>query len=158
MEATLLDWARREFAVSSPEMQPSSNIPIFMPWLNGERSLEWNPDLKPEWHGRQAGSRTSDYCSRCNGRCGFQLAQYVEVVENASEPRGQIVLSGNGFLDPVVAPMLAALVSRETLYIRNSLALAPEGSCRHRMARAWPRRVAGCRRAVVSRRSRRRVE
>src|SRR4029079_16650384 len=36
-----LDWARWEFDVSQPEMEPSRDIPIFLPWLNGERSLEW---------------------------------------------------------------------------------------------------------------------
>jgi sugar (pentulose or hexulose) kinase len=46
----------------------------------------------------------------------FNLAQYVEVIEKSSGVRAtQIVLSGNGFLDPAVAPVLSALVSRDTL-------------------------------------------
>jgi len=111
-----LDWARREFNVSEPELQRGRNIPIFLPWLNGERSLEWNPDLKPSWHGREPGHTGKELFRAVMEGVVFNLAQYVEVIENASGIQAdQFVLSGNGFLDPAVAPMLTALVSRETL-------------------------------------------
>jgi sugar (pentulose or hexulose) kinase len=51
----------------------------------------------------------------------FNLAQYVEVIERVSGIRAnEFVLSGNGFLDPAVAPILAALVSRPTLLPESS--------------------------------------
>jgi gluconokinase len=111
-----LDWARREFNVSQPELQPSRDIPVFLPWLNGERSLEWNPELKPVWAGRKPAHGPRELLRAVMEGVVFNLAQYVEVIEKASGVRAsQFVLSGNGFLEPAAAPMLAALLSRETL-------------------------------------------
>jgi len=116
-----LDWGRREFGVPEPDFIPSRDIPVFLPWLKGERSLEWNPELRPVWNGRRPDHTPPDlYHSVLEGVL-FNLAQYVEVIEKSSGVRAnQIVLSGNGFLDPAVAPVLAALVSRDTLQPASS--------------------------------------
>jgi gluconokinase len=117
----VLDWARREFGVSRLSPVSTRAIPIFLPWLNGERSLEWNAQLRPEWHGRSAGHTPAELFRAVVEGVLFNLAQYVEVIEESSGIRAeQIVLSGNGFLDPGVAPILAALVSRETLLPESS--------------------------------------
>jgi len=111
-----LDWARAEFGVSNPLEVTGHDIPIFMPWLNGERSLEWNPDLRPQWNGRSSRHTPDELFRAVMEGVLFNLAQYVEVIEGVSGIRAnEIVLSGNGFLDPAVAPILAALVSRPTL-------------------------------------------
>ena len=129
-----LDWARRAFDVSVPELRPRRNIPIFMPWLNGERSLEWNPELKPAWHGREPSHTPAELFRAVMEGVVFNLAQYVEVIEKASGLRAeQFVLSGNGFLDPAVAPMLAALLSRETLQPQD----AGLGTLRGAAVTAW---------------------
>jgi sugar (pentulose or hexulose) kinase len=92
-----------------------------MPWLNGERSLEWNPDLRPQWHGRTSRNTPDELFRAVLEGVLFNLAQYVEVIESVSGIRArEIVLSGNGFLDPAVAPILAALVPRPTLLPESS--------------------------------------
>jgi sugar (pentulose or hexulose) kinase len=46
----------------------------------------------------------------------FNLVQYTEVIQKLSGVHAdQVVLSGNGFLDPAAAPLLAALLGAETL-------------------------------------------
>lgn len=115
-----LDWARREFGVSTSTI-PKRDIPIFLPWLNGERSLEWNSMLRPQWHGRTSQHTPAELFRSVMEGVVFNLAQYVEVIEKSSGIRAsEIVLSGNGFLDPAVAPVLAALVSRPVLQPESS--------------------------------------
>ena len=47
----------------------------------------------------------------------FNLAQYVEVIERESGVvAGQVVLSGNGFREPLLAPLLASILGRELLH------------------------------------------
>lgn len=117
----VLDWARKEFGSPIPRFVPSREIPIFMPWLNGERSLEWNPELRPQWHGRTSHHTPAELQRAVMEGVLFNLAQYVEVIEESSGIRAsEIVLSGNGFLDPALAPVLAALVSRETIQPESS--------------------------------------
>jgi sugar (pentulose or hexulose) kinase len=108
----VLDWARSIGAES--EQRPNRDIPIFLPWLNGERSLEWNPELKPVWHGRRSNHSPNQLRRAITEGVVFNLSQYVEVIEKVSGIRaGQMVFSGNGFLDAAVAPMLAALLNRD---------------------------------------------
>jgi gluconokinase len=117
----VLDWARREFGISTSTEVPKRDIPIFLPWLNGERSLEWNPDLRPQWHGRRPDYTPAELFRSVMEGVLFNLAQYVEVIEKVSGVRArEIVLSGNGFLDPAIAPILAALVGRPTLLPESS--------------------------------------
>src|SRR6188474_529325 len=47
----VLDWARNRFGPIEP-LAPGRDLPVFLPWMNGERSLEWNSELQPSWHGR----------------------------------------------------------------------------------------------------------
>ena len=116
-----LDWARQEFGTPAADYVPNREIPVFLPWLKGERSLEWNSDLRPSWHGRKADHTPFELQRSVMEGVLFNLAQYVEVIEKSSGVRAnQIVLSGNGFLDPAVAPVLSALVSRDTLQPASS--------------------------------------
>jgi gluconokinase len=111
-----LDWARQEFGASWGVVTPNREIPVFLPWLNGERSLEWNSKLRSSWHGRKPDHTPAELQRAVLEGVLFNLAQYVEVIERSSGVRAnQFVLSGNGFLDPAVAPVLAALLTRDTL-------------------------------------------
>src|SRR5262249_49637696 len=47
----LFDWARRTFGSAAASLDSQREIPIFLPWLNGERSVEWDPKLRASWHG-----------------------------------------------------------------------------------------------------------
>jgi gluconokinase len=116
-----LDWARREFGTPAPGFVPNREIPVFLPWLKGERSLEWNSELRASWHGRNPDHTSAELQRSVMEGVLFNLAQYVEVIEKKSGVRAnQIALSGNGFLDAAVAPVLAALVSRDTLQPASS--------------------------------------
>ena len=112
----VLDWARREFGTIHPGFVPTRDIPVFLPWLHGERSLEWNANLRPVWHGRRPDHTPEELQRSALEGVLFNLAQYVEVIERGSGiPSQQIVLSGNGFLDVFAAPVLSALLSAEIL-------------------------------------------
>ncbi len=116
-----LDWARHEFGTPVAGFVPNREIPVFLPWLNGERSLEWNSELRPSWHGREYDHTPAELQHSVMEGVLFNLAQYVEVIEKCSGVRAnQIVLSGNGFMNPAVAPVLSALVSRDTLQPASS--------------------------------------
>jgi sugar (pentulose or hexulose) kinase len=116
-----LDWARQEFGTPAAGFIPNREIPVFLPWLNGERSLEWKSELRPSWHGRRPDHTPAELQHSVMEGVLFNLAQYVEVIEKNSGVRAsQIVLSGNGFMDPAVAPVLSALVSRDTLQPASS--------------------------------------
>ena len=112
----VLDWARNSFGPIEP-LALGRDLPIFLPWMNGERSVEWNPDLRPSWHGRTAEHTASDLAHAAAEGVLFNLAQYVEVIEEESGViAGQAVLSGNGFLDALLAPILASVLRRELLH------------------------------------------
>jgi len=109
----VLDWARSSFGPVEP-LTPGRDLPIFLPWMNGERSLEWNPDLRESWHGRTAEHTPSDLARAAAEGVLFNLAQYVEVIEKESGVVAeQVVLSGNGFRDPILALILASILGRE---------------------------------------------
>jgi gluconokinase len=109
----VLDWARSSFGPVEPLAQ-GRDLPIFLPWMNGERSLEWNPDLQPSWHGRTAEHSPADLARAAAEGVLFNLAQYVEVIERESGVvAGPVVLSGNGFRDVLLAPILASLLGRD---------------------------------------------
>jgi len=112
----VLDWARQEFGAPAADFVPERELPVFLPWLNGERSLEWDAALRPQWHGRTSNHTSAELQRAVMEGVLFNLAQYAEVIERCSGVRAkQIILSGNGFLDPAAAPILAALLARETL-------------------------------------------
>jgi sugar (pentulose or hexulose) kinase len=84
--------------------------------MNGERSLEWNPDLRPSWHGRKASHSPAALSRAVAEGVLFNIAQYVETIERESGVIAEeVVLSGNGFREPLLAPLLATLLRRELL-------------------------------------------
>jgi gluconokinase len=113
----VLDWARSTFGPMSSDVSGSDGIPIFLPWMNGERSLEWNPDLRESWHGRHERHSPADLSRAAAEGVLFNIAQYVETIERESGVvADDIVLSGNGFREPLLAPLLASLLGRDLLY------------------------------------------
>src|SRR5262249_2258151 len=111
-----IDWGRRQFG-SMPLDGAGKNIPIFFPWLNGERSLEWNPQLRANWRDVDSRHTPPDLLRSVVEGGIFNLAHYTEVIQNLSGYRArQVVLSGNGFLEPLAAPLVASLVHGTTLH------------------------------------------
>lgn len=117
----VLDWARTTFGPLDRVNDSQRDIPIFLPWVHGERSLEWNPHLKPSWHGRTADVSSADLARAVAEGVLFNLAQYVETIERESGAAAdEIVLSGNGFLESQLSSMLASVLGRELLHPEES--------------------------------------
>jgi gluconokinase len=109
----VLDWARSRFGPLTDD-SARGDVPVFLPWMNGERSLEWNPDLRERWYGRSESNTSAELGRAVFEGVLFNIAQYVEVIERESGVRARdIVLSGNGFRDPALARLLASLLGRE---------------------------------------------
>jgi gluconokinase len=110
----VLDWGRQ--VVGTPRDSVSiEDPPIFIPLLHGERSPDWDPHLTGSWH-RLTSRHTAAHLSRSilEGVV-FNLAHFVEIVQRTSrETATDLVLSGNGFLAPLAAPMLAGVAGIPT--------------------------------------------
>src|SRR5262249_19949046 len=105
----VLDWGRRIFG-SKDESEVSDDLPIFIPLLHGERAPEWNPSLRASWHGLTAQHTAADLSRSILEGVIFNLVYFIEIVrETSGEAARELVLSGNGFLQPLAAPMLAAV-------------------------------------------------
>ena len=110
----VLDWARESFGTWATDGSSSPDLPIFFPWMNGERSLEWNPELREHWHGRHERHTGAELSRAVAEGVLFNIAQYVEVVERESgSSSSEIVLSGNGFRDEFLRSLLASILGRE---------------------------------------------
>jgi gluconokinase len=116
----VLDWARSIFASLPGLAVKATQLPTFIPLLNGERSPEWDPALKASWHGIEARHTAQDLASSVVDGVVFNLAHYVEIIERASGvPAKQFVLSGNGFLNGAACETFAAVFDREVLRPRH---------------------------------------
>ena len=106
----VLDWGRSILGILK-DADLSADPPIFIPFLHGERSPDWNPQLTGSWHGLTARHSAADLSRSILEGVIFNLAHFVEIVQRTSgKPAADIVLSGNGFLHPLAAPILAAIV------------------------------------------------
>ncbi len=106
----VLDWGRSIFG-GLKDAGLSSDPPIFIPLLFGERSPEWNPQLTGSWHGLTARHTARDLSRSILEGVIFNLAYFVDMVQSASGHKpSDIVLSGNGLLHPLAAPLLATVV------------------------------------------------
>jgi sugar (pentulose or hexulose) kinase len=105
----VLDWGRSIFG--DPQgAEASESPPIFIPLLHGERSPDWDPNLTGSWHGLTARHTIADLSRSILEGVIFNLAHFIEIVQRTSgEEATGLVLSGNGFLHPMAAPMLAAV-------------------------------------------------
>ncbi|MBI4474417.1 MAG: hypothetical protein HY646_17235 [Acidobacteria bacterium] len=106
----VLNWGRSIFGELRVE-PPSNDVPIFIPLLHGERSPEWNQRLSGAWHGLRAQHTSADLSRSILEGVAFNLAYFVEILRAVSRvPATTIVLSGNGFLQPLAASVLASAV------------------------------------------------
>jgi xylulokinase len=105
----VLDWGRRIFGELEHGSAAQDSL-IFIPLLNGERSPDWNPHLTGSWHGLTARHTAADLSRSIFEGVIFNLAHFAEIVQRTSgEAASALVLSGNGFLDPIAAPILATI-------------------------------------------------
>lgn len=106
----VLDWGRSIFG-NLKHAGSGTDVPIFIPLLHGERSPDWNPKLTGSWHGLKDRHTAADLSRSILEGVVFNLAHFVDIVQTTSgiRPSG-VVLSGNGFLEPIAAPMLAGII------------------------------------------------
>jgi len=106
----VLDWGRSIFGASA-DPGAATDPPIFIPLLNGERSPEWDPNLTGSWYRLTSRHTAADLSRSILEGVVFNLAYFVEIIEATSGAGASaIVLSGNGFLNPLAAPILAAVI------------------------------------------------
>jgi gluconokinase len=105
----ILDWGRTVLG-ESRNAQAGSDLPVFIPLLHGERSPEWDPGLTGSWYGLTARHTAADLSRSILEGVIFNFGYFLDIVQQASGVRAtRLVLSGNGFLDPLAAPILAAI-------------------------------------------------
>jgi len=115
----VLDWGRKIFGTAA-DAAVSAGVPTFVPLLHGERSPDWNSKLTGSWHGLTARHTAADLSRSILEGVVFNLAHFVEIVQNTSgEKASDLVLSGNGFLNPLAAPILAAVAGITVLMPGN---------------------------------------
>jgi gluconokinase len=108
----VLDWGRAVFGELAHRV--GTDVPIFIPLLHGERSPEWDPRLSGAWYGLRPQHTAADLAQSILEGVIFNLAHYAEILRRTSRQRtDQIVLSGNGFLQPPAARLLAAIVDAQ---------------------------------------------
>jgi sugar (pentulose or hexulose) kinase len=105
----VLDWGRSILGTVA-DANAATDPPIFLPLLHGERSPEWNPNLTGSWLGLTARHTAAHLSRSILEGVIFNLAHFIEIVQTTSALQASdSVLSGNGFLDPIAAPILAAV-------------------------------------------------
>jgi gluconokinase len=110
----VLDWGRQILS-GSQAGNTSENLPIFIPLLHGERSPDWDPHLKGSWHGLTSRHTAADLSRSILEGIIFNLSHFVEIVGRTSKEKPtDLVISGNGFLAPMAAPMLATTAGIST--------------------------------------------
>ena len=106
----VLDWGRSIFG-NSKQARVALDVPIFIPLLHGERSPDWNPHLTGSWHQLTARNTAADLSRSILEGVVFNLAHFVEIVQSTSGLKASdVILSGNGFLEPLAAPILATII------------------------------------------------
>ncbi len=106
-----LDWGRSLFGTLM-DADAAIEPPIFIPLLHGERSPDWNPNRTASWYGLSARHNSADLSRSILEGVVFNLAHYIEIIQDASQlALTNIILSGNGFLHPLAAPLLASVTS-----------------------------------------------
>jgi sugar (pentulose or hexulose) kinase len=105
----VLDWGRSVLGTLK-NAEDSTDPPVFIPLLHGERSPEWNANLTGSWHRLTARHTGADLSRSIVEGVIFNLAHFVEIVQNTSGmAASSLILSGNGFLLPIAAPLLTAV-------------------------------------------------
>ncbi|PYS47542.1 MAG: hypothetical protein DMG13_27640 [Acidobacteria bacterium] len=112
----VLDWARSIFGPLPEQSTARTDLPTFIPLLNGERSPDWNPALTATWHGINARHTAADLAYSVIDGVVFNLAHYIDILDRASGVRpNEVVLSGNGFLNRAALETLAAVLDGKVL-------------------------------------------
>jgi gluconokinase len=116
----VLDWARALFGGLPEEPVDRSDLPTFLPLLNGERSPEWDASMTASWTGVTALHGKDELVRSVMDGVVFNLAHYVDILEHGSGQRAsEVVLSGNGFLNPLASETLASVLDARVLRPRT---------------------------------------
>ena len=72
----VLDWARSVLGELPVHCSDRTDLPTFIPLLNGERSPEWDETLTASWHGVKPSHTAADLASAVLDGVVFNLAHY----------------------------------------------------------------------------------
>jgi gluconokinase len=109
------DTSMEHFVSSASVVRPGSGGLIFLPFVFGERSPYYNPDLRGMLFGL-AQHHTINHMSRSvlEGIC-FEMRMLVEAVAQIIPPVGQVIASGGFIRSPFWVQMLADILNREVI-------------------------------------------
>ncbi len=121
----VLDWGRSVFGEAGLSDETAGDIPIFIPLLHGERSPEWDASLTGSWHGLKALHTAAELGRSILEGVVFNLAYLTDILSDASQsPASAVVLSGNGFMHPLAAPLFASIGGDRTVWLPAEPGLA----------------------------------
>ncbi len=108
----LFDWARTTFDVREISLGPreSDTVPLFLPFLEGERSPFWDAGLEPRWVDVERARTVEDLAAAVVESAVFGIRLATTRVEHVEGSISSAVLSGNAFRDHRVGDFLADLV------------------------------------------------
>lgn len=108
----LLDWARTALGVadvSHVQYEPGT-IPLFLPFIEGERSPFWNAGLEPRWIESERARTVEDLAAAVVESAVFAIAFAAARVARFEPSARSAVISGNAFRDPRLGELLADLL------------------------------------------------
>ena len=82
-----VEWAASLLGVSSEEfvdlavLSTAEDLPIFLPYIDGERAPLWRPDLRGGFYGVSVSSRREDFAASVLEGIGFVERQVVDIAE-----------------------------------------------------------------------------
>ncbi len=108
----VLEWGRQNFGdVRFDPNGTDEDIPIFLPFLYGERSPFWNPRQSSRWIGRRDDHSREELGQAVIEGLAFHLAVYADIVDRSTEsPSTLFVLSGNGSRHSGLRALLASVL------------------------------------------------
>lgn len=120
-----------ELAVESAAVDPSSDsIPLFLPYLSGERTPHNDPHARGAFFGLSPESGRGAIGRAVLEGVAFALADCEALLVDAGEPIGDVALVGGGARNPLWAEILAAVLARPLATVRLGERSAALGAAR----------------------------
>ena len=108
----VLEWGRQNFGDFPVDPNGTDeDIPIFLPFLYGERSPFWNPRQSSRWIGRRDDHSREELAQAVIEGLAFHLAVYADIVDRSTHVASTLfVLSGNGSRHSGLRAVLASVL------------------------------------------------
>jgi xylulokinase len=95
-----IEWAAKALGLDSSAFvdlagtSSSQELPIFLPYIDGERAPIWRPDIRAGFYGLSSTSKREDLAAAVMEGIGFAERQVVEIAEGLNGSRAEVVKLG----------------------------------------------------------------